>query len=125
MFQDPGSDLLKCQNCGYGMPSAGAPPPPPPPPQPPGYGAPPPGYPPQGYQMPPPGPDMSIGTSLSGSFDLYKNKTISAEEAMDKSRKPGEMQDKIEAHEKGVTPPPGGDKGKGAKDDELPPDTRT
>ncbi len=41
-------------------------------------------------------------------FELYKSKTISPEEAMDKARSPGDMQDKIEAHEKGQGPPPAG-----------------
>ncbi len=40
-------------------------------------------------------------------FELYQNKIIAAEEAMDKARNPGEMQDKIEAHEKGLPPPAG------------------
>jgi twitching motility protein PilT len=34
-------------------------------------------------------------------FDLYATKTISAEQAMDKAKNPGEMQDKIEAYEHG------------------------
>ncbi len=34
-------------------------------------------------------------------FELYKNKVIAAEEAMDKARNPGDMQDKIEAFERG------------------------
>src|SRR5688572_21153885 len=39
-------------------------------------------------------------------FELYKTKVIAGEEAMDKARNPGEMQDKIEAHEKGIPLPP-------------------
>lgn len=41
-------------------------------------------------------------------FELYRTKVIAAEEAMDKARNPGEMQDKVEAHEKGAPMPPGG-----------------
>jgi len=41
-------------------------------------------------------------------FDLYKDKVICAEEAIDKSRHPGEMQDKIEALDKGIAPGQGG-----------------
>ncbi|NLX24140.1 MAG: type IV pili twitching motility protein PilT, partial [Phycisphaerae bacterium] len=52
---------------------------------------------------------------------LYMEKVISAEEAMDKARNPGEMQDKIEALEKGGPMPgeqPGGkDKDKEPGDD--------
>jgi len=47
-------------------------------------------------------------------FELYKNKVIAGEEAMDKARNPGDMQDKIEAFEKGIPlPPTGGEKPKG------------
>jgi twitching motility protein PilT len=56
---------------------------------------------------------------------FYKEKMISAEEAMDKARNPGEMQDKIEALEKGQPPPQGGAPGakpKGEGDEpDLPP----
>src|SRR6185369_14251269 len=52
-------------------------------------------------------------------FDMWKDKIISAEEAMDKSRNPGEMQDKIEAWEKGG--PAGPEQIKPKKpDDDLP-----
>jgi len=40
-------------------------------------------------------------------LNLYKDQIISAEEAMDKARNPGEMQDKIEGLEKGAPPPTG------------------
>jgi twitching motility protein PilT len=49
-------------------------------------------------------------------FELYRTKVISAEEAMDKARNAGEMQDKVEAHEKGLPMPPGG----GQKDKDVP-----
>ncbi len=59
---------------------------------------------------------------------LYTEKTISAEEAMDKARNPGEMQDKIEAMEKGgPLPPEAGGKDKGKDKDggeDLPPMTK-
>ncbi|UCD30163.1 MAG: type IV pilus twitching motility protein PilT [Planctomycetota bacterium] len=35
-------------------------------------------------------------------YNLYKNQTIAPEEAIDKARNPGDMQDKIEAAEKGI-----------------------
>ncbi len=38
-------------------------------------------------------------------FELYKTKTIAAEEAIDKARVPGDMQDKIEAFDKGMPLP--------------------
>ncbi len=62
-------------------------------------------------------------------FDLYKDKIISAEEAIDKSRHPGEMQDKIEALEKGIAPPvgvPGQQSGKPKEggEPELPPQVK-
>ncbi|GMV96146.1 MAG: twitching motility protein PilT [Phycisphaerae bacterium] len=62
-------------------------------------------------------------------FDLYKDKVIAAEEAMDKARNPGEMQDKIEAFEKGTALPPstgGGQLGKPKEGDEpeLPPQVK-
>jgi len=51
-------------------------------------------------------------------FDLYSGKTISAEQAMDKAKSPGEMQDKIEAYEHGG--PTGADKdGKTKRKDDL------
>ncbi len=52
-------------------------------------------------------------------FELYKTKVIAAEEAMDKARNPGDMQDKIEAHERGGPPPTGlsSDKPKGPEDE--------
>jgi twitching motility protein PilT len=51
-------------------------------------------------------------------FDLYSGKTISAEQAMDKAKNPGEMQDKIEAYEHGG--PAGADKdGKIKRKDDL------
>jgi Tfp pilus assembly ATPase PilU len=50
---------------------------------------------------------------------LYKDKIISAEEAMDKARSPGEMQDKVEALEKGQPLPAEGE-GKKKDEDELP-----
>jgi len=40
-------------------------------------------------------------------LSLYMSHTISEEEALDKARHPGEMQDKIEAHKRGVAPTPG------------------
>ena len=58
-------------------------------------------------------------------FQLWMDKVISSEEAMDKSRKPGEMQDKIEAHEKGTAVPVGADKGKGEGADGAPPQIRS
>jgi len=51
---------------------------------------------------------------------LYKDKIISAEEAMDKARSPGEMQDKVEALEKGQPLPTEGEGKK--KDEDEPPD---
>jgi len=67
-------------------------------------------------------------------FDLYKDKVISGEEAMDKARHPGEMQDKIEAHERGTVAGPstganplgGPNKPKEGGDDEpeLPPQVK-
>ncbi len=60
-------------------------------------------------------------------LSLYMSNTISEEEAMDKARHPGEMQDKIEAFKRGTAPGaggPGGPSGDGKKkdkDDELPP----
>ncbi len=56
-------------------------------------------------------------------FELFSENTISAEEAIDKARKPGEMQEKIDAYQKGMALP--GDDVPGAKkkeEDELPPD---
>jgi len=63
-------------------------------------------------------------------LQLFTDNTISEEEALDKARHPGEMQDKIERHKRGIPPtaapggPPGGDgkgpRGKGGED-ELPP----
>jgi len=50
---------------------------------------------------------------------LYKDKIISAEDAMDKARNPGEIQDKIEAMEKGLPLPTEGE-GKKKDEDELP-----
>ncbi len=60
-------------------------------------------------------------------LQLYMSRTISEEEAMDKARHPGEMQDKIEAHKRGVAPgataggSPLGDAKKQKDEDELPP----
>jgi len=60
-------------------------------------------------------------------LSLYMSNTISEEEAMDKARHPGEMQDKIEAFKRGTAPGtggPGGPSGDGKKkdkDDDLPP----
>jgi twitching motility protein PilT len=52
-------------------------------------------------------------------LQMYKDKIIAAEEAMDKARNPGEMQDKIEALEKGLPLPTEGE-GKKKDEDELP-----
>jgi len=57
-------------------------------------------------------------------LNLFKEHTISAEEAMDKARNPGEMQDKIEAweKEKGLAPAEAAPKAKGPNEGvELPP----
>ena len=57
-------------------------------------------------------------------FELYRTKTIAAEEAMDKARNPAEMQEKIEAYERGgVLPPSGGEDKPDA--DGLPPRGRS
>jgi Tfp pilus assembly ATPase PilU len=65
-------------------------------------------------------------------LQLFMDNNISEEEALDKARHPGEMQDKIEKHKRGTPPtagpggPPGGDgkpKGKGGED-ELPPQVK-
>ncbi|MBP7937655.1 MAG: type IV pilus twitching motility protein PilT [Phycisphaerae bacterium] len=54
-------------------------------------------------------------------LQLFKDHIISAEEAMDKSRNPGEMQDKIEALEKGsALPGPEGSKKPKDEGDDLP-----
>ncbi|HOW72236.1 MAG TPA: type IV pilus twitching motility protein PilT [Phycisphaerae bacterium] len=54
-------------------------------------------------------------------LQLFKDHIISAEEAMDKSRNPGEMQDKIEALEKGsALPGPEGPKKPRDEGDDLP-----
>ncbi len=56
-------------------------------------------------------------------FDLYKDKVIAGEEAIDKARNPGEMQDKIDAHEKGLALPqqqPGTKKKDDTGEPELP-----
>lgn len=52
-------------------------------------------------------------------LQMYKDKIIAGEEAMDKARNPGEMQDKIEALEKGLPLPTEGE-GKKKDEDELP-----
>ena len=60
-------------------------------------------------------------------FDLYKEKIISAEECIDKSRHPGEMQEKVEAFEKGIPLPagsPGKPGGKEGEEPELPPQVK-
>lgn len=62
-------------------------------------------------------------------FELYKDKIIAADEAMDKARNPGEMQEKIEAFEKGSAIPAasgGGQLGKPKDGDEpdLPPQVK-
>jgi len=60
-------------------------------------------------------------------LQLFIDHLISAEEAMDHSRNPGEMQDKIEAIQKGLPPEAGGAAGgplgkpKGPDEPELPP----
>lgn len=57
-------------------------------------------------------------------LNMYKDQIISAEEAMDKARNPGEMQDKIEALDKGTVltgDKPGGPGQQGAKgEDDVP-----
>ena len=53
-------------------------------------------------------------------LQMYRDKIIAAEEAMDKARNPGEMQDKIEALEKGLPLPTEGEGKK--KDEDEPPD---
>jgi twitching motility protein PilT len=65
-------------------------------------------------------------------LSLYMSNAISEEEAMDKARHPGEMQDKIEAHKRGTAPPPSGGSGRlaGPKetdggDGEPPPQIKT
>lgn len=56
-------------------------------------------------------------------FELFRENSISAEEAIDKARKPGEMQEKIDAYQKGMALP--GEEQPGAKKpeegEELPP----
>ncbi len=52
-------------------------------------------------------------------LQLYRDKIISAEEALDKARNPGDMQDKVEALEKGL-PVPTEAEGKKKEEDELP-----
>jgi len=54
-------------------------------------------------------------------FDLYKNQIITSEEAIDKARNPGEMQDKIEADQKGIIQPDEEKPKEGDESDDMPP----
>jgi twitching motility protein PilT len=58
-------------------------------------------------------------------FDLYKNQTIAPEEAIDKARNPGDMQDKIEADQKGIMLQTEEDKTKEGEEPDVPPGPKT
>ena len=53
-------------------------------------------------------------------FNLYKSQLIAPEEAVDKARNPGDMQDKIEADQKGIMLQTEEDKTKEEKEPDIP-----